>query len=99
MADPWAELAHVRLCTRPIGATSDEHKQYLDKEITSLESVVARARQLRNLENPFVSLPEEVLLLIISVRQGCRRPARVHGRVWLGYGWRVAFVRPAAVHG
>lgn len=65
MADPWAELAQARLCTRPIGATSDEHKQYLDKEITSLESVIARARQLRNLENPFVSLPEEVLLLIM----------------------------------
>ncbi|VDC02203.1 unnamed protein product [Peniophora sp. CBMAI 1063] len=89
MSDPWSKLSHARLCVRPVGTTSDEQKEYLDQEISNLESALARAKQLRNQENSFATLPEEVLLHIILYRRDISsyeprpdRPERAKGAYW-----------------
>ncbi|KZV66770.1 hypothetical protein PENSPDRAFT_654636, partial [Peniophora sp. CONT] len=70
MSDPWSELALLRIFTRPPGATRDDNRRRLDQEIQSLETILLKARELRNLENPFVTLPEELILRIILLAQG-----------------------------
>ncbi|KZV69105.1 hypothetical protein PENSPDRAFT_493014 [Peniophora sp. CONT] len=70
MADPWHDLARIRLVVpSTLGTNRNQDTRYLDAEIKSLEAVLSQARHLRNARNFFVSLPEELLLDIMLLHR------------------------------
>ncbi|VDC02204.1 unnamed protein product [Peniophora sp. CBMAI 1063] len=84
MADSWREVARARVFTRPPGTTRREHMRYLDTEIASLESILANAKEIRNMQNLLVSFPEEILVEILAYVRDTAPPS-VEQDVYCGY--------------
>ncbi|KZV69098.1 hypothetical protein PENSPDRAFT_652679 [Peniophora sp. CONT] len=79
MADPWLQLSRARIFACPTGTTRREHMQYLDKEIQSLESILANAKETRNLQHLLVSFPEEILVEILKLVRDAPPPSVAQG--------------------
>ncbi|KZV65125.1 hypothetical protein PENSPDRAFT_656071 [Peniophora sp. CONT] len=80
MADPWFHLARTRVFACPPGMPRHEHMRYLDNEITTLDAILANAKEIRNMQTLIVSFPEEILVEILSYVRDDPPRSVAHGR-------------------
>ncbi|KZV69088.1 hypothetical protein PENSPDRAFT_652672 [Peniophora sp. CONT] len=63
----WVETARARIGPRPVHFTRVEYRDQLGNEIKSLETILAHAKERLNLELPIATLPDEIILHIMTL--------------------------------